>query len=650
MLPVPERKIQCFVDKHSGYTFFNVESPVSDYMKQHGICEYDLIMWCKQFLTKDQVFLDIGAHMGTYSFLLHDVCKQVVAFEPQKVLYECFQKGAEMNCITNVEVHHCALGNEEGNIEMFTDNTWIDGGGTSCVKPSDISGFYQETSSIRKLDSFDIKDVGLIKIDVKGFEFFVLKGGEATLRANKYPSILFECDTLETYDVIHDYLSFLGYTAFKKLNHRTYFACNHPSFPRQCELDELNALEPTQKNQERTLLNLPEVPQNKKWEVYLKLARDCRNTANHEKAYEYLDLGLALHPPKEALGAFYFEYAIIAFYLGKFEKGYEASEHVALSPFVDYHMKTNTLNNQQFYLQKVPFHEVRLLKPPNILVPHTFASSPAIIPYKDGFLYNHRCVNYKIDENGYYIAAHSDIMTTNIVRYYDENFHIQWEKEIKDLSSIPKVNRRHILGIEDIRFITPNCIYGVRADVDPEWISITYSDFDPKKACVDSCFRLKVGDGKRTEKNWISFIKNDEIHFIYKIEPLEIYKLDKDTKELTKVNDNPNFLNVPLEVTLGDFRGSSSAIPYKNGYIFTIHIVFLNPKNVRVYYHRFCWINNDFTHIKFSKHVYFEKIGIEYNLSLCHSKYGLLVPYSVHDLNPKLGILEYEELDKLLGL
>ena len=241
-------------------------------------------------------------------------------------------------------------------------------------------------------------------------------------------------------------------------------------------------------------------------------------------------------------------------------------------------------------------------------------------------------------------------MTTNIVRYYDENFHIQWEKEIKDLSSIPKVNRRHILGIEDIRFITPNCIYGVRADVDPEWISITYSDFDPKKACVDSCFRLKVRDGKRTEKNWISFIKNDEIHFIYKIEPLEIYKLDKDTKELTKVNDNPNFLNVPLEVTLGDFRGSSSAIPYKNGYILTIHIVFLNPKNVRVYYHRFCWINNDFTHIKFSKHVYFEKIGIEYNLSLCHSKYGLLVPYSVHDLNPKLGILEYEELDKLLGL
>jgi FkbM family methyltransferase len=637
MFPVPERNIQSFVDKHSGFTFFNIASPCSDDMNRNGIYEYDLITWCKQFLTKDQVFVDIGAHMGTYSFLLHDACKKVVSFEPQPLLFECFQKGLEANSITNVTVHNCALGNEEEKeIEMYTDSKWIDGGGTSCVKPKDIGNFFSSKVSIKKLDSFLIQDIGLIKIDVEGFEFFVLKGGEDTLHQNKYPPILFECNTLEAYDVIHDYLSFLGYLAFKKLNHCMYFACNHPNFQKKCGPTELHALE--------------KIPDSDNWEVYLKRAVEFRIASEYKKAYKCLELGVKLNPPKKALVDFAFESSIVYFYLNKLQKGHAFSEQVVLSPLVPYAVKTNTLYNQQFYLQKVPFHEIRLLKPPNILSPHTFPSTPAIVAYKNGFLYNHRCVNYKINETGKYIVEHSDIITINIVRYYNENFQIEWEKEVKDVSSIPKVNKTRILGTEDIRFISSNCISAVRADIDPTWISVIYSDFDPKNASINSCFRLKVGNGARVEKNWIPFFKEETIHFIYKIDPLEVYKMDMDTKELTKVNDHPRFLNLDPGITLEDFRGSSSAIPYKEGYLFTVHTVFLNPNNVRVYYHRFCWVNKEFTHIKYSKHVYFEKIGIEYNVSLCHSKYGLFIPFSVNDSNPKLGVLEYKELDKLLGL
>jgi hypothetical protein len=45
---------------------------------------------------------------------------------------------------------------------------------------------------MRRLDSFGLKDIGFIKIDVEGFEKEVLLGALETLKENNYPKILFE--------------------------------------------------------------------------------------------------------------------------------------------------------------------------------------------------------------------------------------------------------------------------------------------------------------------------------------------------------------------------------------------------------------------------------------------------------------------------
>ena len=42
-------------------------NPCANQIIQHGIYEYNLIKWCEQFLSPESTFVDIGAHMGTYS-------------------------------------------------------------------------------------------------------------------------------------------------------------------------------------------------------------------------------------------------------------------------------------------------------------------------------------------------------------------------------------------------------------------------------------------------------------------------------------------------------------------------------------------------------------------------------------------------------
>ena len=54
------------------------------YYAERGLFENNLIEWCKQFCSKDAIFLDIGAHTGSYAITLAPFAAKVLAFEPQR--------------------------------------------------------------------------------------------------------------------------------------------------------------------------------------------------------------------------------------------------------------------------------------------------------------------------------------------------------------------------------------------------------------------------------------------------------------------------------------------------------------------------------------------------------------------------------------
>jgi len=164
-----------------------------DYYWRRGLFECQLIEWSKQFCKNSKTFLDIGAHTGTYAISLCAVSKNVVAFEPQRSTYYALCGSVVASGLSDkIDCHRCGLGAEEQVGSQALKIVSNDGGGSSLLPAEHEKVLREETIEVRTLDSFNIKGVGFIKMDVENNELNVIRGALNTLRESGYPPILFE--------------------------------------------------------------------------------------------------------------------------------------------------------------------------------------------------------------------------------------------------------------------------------------------------------------------------------------------------------------------------------------------------------------------------------------------------------------------------
>jgi FkbM family methyltransferase len=152
-----------------------------------------MIEWAQQLLVPGKLFVDVGAHVGSYALQYAELGYQVHAFEAQRETFYRLAMGILTNDLTDrVQAHHVALGDGSSNfVELRAISR--DGGGSSTL---DLST-HQEPLSVervesRTLDSFGLKNVGLIKLDVEGAELAVLIGALQTLKDSGFPKVIFE--------------------------------------------------------------------------------------------------------------------------------------------------------------------------------------------------------------------------------------------------------------------------------------------------------------------------------------------------------------------------------------------------------------------------------------------------------------------------
>lgn len=188
-----------------------------NYYNSYGLFENGIITWCRQFCSNQGVFLDIGAHTGTYSISLANSCKKVYAFEPQLMTYYALCGSVALSNLYNIKCVPLALGSSDQVGKISLNIRSNDGGGSSVcqLNPSEIIG--KEEIDIQTLDAFWMnidESISFIKLDVEYNELNVLKGGINTLIKNNYPTILFEAnhDDIKKNDLIAFLEQTLSYT------------------------------------------------------------------------------------------------------------------------------------------------------------------------------------------------------------------------------------------------------------------------------------------------------------------------------------------------------------------------------------------------------------------------------------------------------
>lgn len=87
-----------------------------------GLHEFSDMMVALHFLREGDLFLDIGANVGSYSVLASGVCRaRSWAFEPDSITAEHLRRNLKLNRLESlVKIHQCALGPEEGDVGFTT--------------------------------------------------------------------------------------------------------------------------------------------------------------------------------------------------------------------------------------------------------------------------------------------------------------------------------------------------------------------------------------------------------------------------------------------------------------------------------------------------------------------------------------------------
>lgn len=136
--------------------------------------------------------LDIGANYGTYALTLARLGARVDLFEPNPAIAAILSAWARAKI--GVVVHALALSDRSGTAELIIPGEdGVEHDSSAALAGGAIASGRRVAVSLAPLDSLQITDVALIKIDVEGHEDAVLRGAGATIAASS-PALIVEIE------------------------------------------------------------------------------------------------------------------------------------------------------------------------------------------------------------------------------------------------------------------------------------------------------------------------------------------------------------------------------------------------------------------------------------------------------------------------
>ena len=161
-----------------------------------GIIEFEIMGFILHFLIKDDLFIDVGANVGTFILLASGEKKaESIGFEPDLSAFKYLNENIELNRLNNVKTHNIGVSSELRTLKFTT--------GKGAM--NHVSVDENEKCVNSQFDSIDnkceINKPTIIKIDVEGYEKEVVLGMHATMKNKNLKAVIIECNTQnEKYD------------------------------------------------------------------------------------------------------------------------------------------------------------------------------------------------------------------------------------------------------------------------------------------------------------------------------------------------------------------------------------------------------------------------------------------------------------------
>lgn len=173
--------------RKTNFTFF----PAGEIWEPTSI-EYFYSLVQTKHKNENATIIDVGAQSGLYSLYAKYLPKCIFyAFEPYEETYALLLENLQLNSITNVKAYNYALGSkEESKLLHVPDHFGLNTFGDA---PKRFTSWKDVNVSIKRLDDIIPEEtpVDYIKCDTEGWEYYVLKGAEKTIRKWK-PELFIE--------------------------------------------------------------------------------------------------------------------------------------------------------------------------------------------------------------------------------------------------------------------------------------------------------------------------------------------------------------------------------------------------------------------------------------------------------------------------
>jgi FkbM family methyltransferase len=151
-----------------------------------------------QFAGKNETVWDVGAHVGTFTIrsLFDTRVAEVHSFEPNPLVYSKLNRNVSLNAVGLGKsfLHEIALGSEPGGRDLYHGPLQNTGLSSLMTKPTGIATQVQCVSVDQLVFEGGVKAPTLMKIDVEGSEYDVLRGARQSFLKAPPKAIVIEVE------------------------------------------------------------------------------------------------------------------------------------------------------------------------------------------------------------------------------------------------------------------------------------------------------------------------------------------------------------------------------------------------------------------------------------------------------------------------